>query len=202
MILEYVSDVELEKKLKSDRPVVVLYSLDQDVDLKMSRILGRIAAERHNEVHFCGVKLSGDPNHMKRHGIKFTPVIRMFVGSNPVSQTAGLQPRDVISQWIDSIINRPVEELKPLNHEEMQVKIVEGEWWEAIGSGVFAGIVLMFTKHHFEVVHILMVASVAIGFLIINENFRFSWEQKAFAIALMLIVGFFGDNVLQRMLAP
>ena len=105
MTIEYVSDLELKKKLESDRPVVVLYSLERDADLKMLRILGRIAEDRNDDAHFCAVKLSSHPERAEQHGVRAAPVVRLFVGGNPVAQIAGLQPRDAISREIDSVVN-------------------------------------------------------------------------------------------------
>ncbi|PKK81993.1 MAG: hypothetical protein CVT49_16055, partial [candidate division Zixibacteria bacterium HGW-Zixibacteria-1] len=116
---------------------------------------------------------------------------------NYVSIFLGEDQRDDIIREIDSVLSRPVEELQPLDKEELKVRVQGGEWGNAITSGIVAGIVLGFALQYFQGVLMLMVPAAAIGFFIFSSNFRFSWEQKALAIAIMLTVGFFGETFLR-----
>ena len=53
-----VSSSELDNMLTHDQPVVVLYSLENDADMKMARILGRIARDRGEAIQFALFKLN------------------------------------------------------------------------------------------------------------------------------------------------
>jgi hypothetical protein len=197
MAIEYISDMELDQKLGANRAVVVLYSFEQENDLKMSRILGRIQAERSDDVRFFAIKLDDEQKRAQRHGITVAPVVRVFVGGKPVAQTAGIQAREAISRQIDAVVNRPVEELTILSIKECEVRVTKGEWMNAVTSGLLAGVVFSVAIHYLQGVFVFMVPAIALGFFILNDNFRFSWEQKALAIGLMLVVGLFGGDFLR-----
>jgi len=197
MAVEYISDVDLDKKLESSRAVVVLYSFEREYDLKMLRILGRIATERTDGVGFYTVKLGEERNRAQRHGITVAPVVRIFVSGKPVAQIAGLQPREAISRQIDAVANRPIEELTVLTVKQCEVQVIKGEWMNAVASGIFAGVAFGVGIHYLEGVFRFAVPATAVGFFILNDNFRFSWPQKALAIGLMLVVGLYGGDFLR-----
>ena len=199
MSMEYLADSEFEKRvLGSKRLVVVLFSLERDADLKMSRIIGRIAGERGNEAEFLVVKLSESPGCAKRYGISVAPMVLLFAGGNAVGQLVGLHPKDVISQQINRVLARPVDELPILGVKEMKVRVgATGEWSMAVTSGLVVGAVFALALHYVRGVLAFMVLAFAIGLFILNDNFRFSWSQKVLAIGLMLAVGLFGPDFLK-----
>jgi hypothetical protein len=190
MAIEYISDAELEGALGSNRCVVVLYSFEGEYDLRTWRMLDRIANERNDDVRFYAVNLDGDKQRQRRHSVTAAPIVRIFMRGNPVAQMAGVHARDQVARRIDEIVNSRPEELSVLTEKESEVRVVKGEWTIAITSGILAGAVFRFALLHLSGVLVLMVPASAAGFLIFNDNFRFSWEQKATAIGLMLAVGF------------
>jgi hypothetical protein len=150
----------------------------------------RIANERNDDVRFYAVNLDGDKQRQRRHSVTAAPIVRIFMRGNPVAQMAGVHARDQVARRIDEIVNSRPEELSVLTEKESEVRVVKGEWTIAITSGILAGAVFRFALLHLSGVLVLMVPASAAGFLIFNDNFRFSWEQKATAIGLMLAVGF------------
>ena len=199
MSIEYVSDSEFEERvLGSKRPVVVLLTLESDLDQKMSRIIGRIAADRGDEAEFLAVKLSESPLLAERFGPSPTPRVLVFAGGNAVAQLVGVHARESICKEIDKVVSRPVDELPVLREEDLKVRVsAGGEWSNAVTSGLIAGVAFGFALHYLSGVLILMIPAFAVGLFILNDNFRFSWSQKLVAIALMLVVGLFGPDFLK-----
>ena len=196
--LECVADVDFATRvLGSKRLAVVLFSMEGVSDLKMSRIIGRIAPERGDNFEFFVAKLAECPTWAKRFGILATPVVLVFAGGNPVAQLVGLHPSDTVCSLLDRATSRPASELPVLGAKELgaRVNVADG-WGHAVTSGVIAGAVFGFALRKLGGPWVFIIPASAAGMFILNDNFRFSRGQKAFAIGLMLVVGLVGQEVL------
>jgi thioredoxin 1 len=199
MIIE-ITDSNFESEvLQTDKTVIVHFSLESEHDSKMIPILDELLHQYLESVKFGKIKMTEQPVTASKYGVSMAPTLLIFVYGKVVAQIVGAVPKDTIKIKLDTVIGKPSEELPELTLNELKkaYKQYNGDWNNAVFSGLVAGIVFAIARRNFQGAGSLIIPGLAMAFFIQNKNFRFSWLQKGLAIVIMFIIGMFNQEIIE-----
>jgi thioredoxin 1 len=193
-----ISDSNFEAEvLRFEKLVIVHFSLESEHDAKITPFLDELLLEYSESIKFCKIKMSDQPIVTARYGVIRAPTLLIFAFGKTVTQIVGAVSKETIKLKIDNVIGKSSEELTELSLIDLKkaYKQNEGDWGSALISGIFAGIIFAIARSNFTGAASLIVPGFALVFFIQNENLRFSWFQKAFAIGIMFIIGMYNKEL-------
>jgi len=188
--------------LQSDKTVIVHFSLESEYDIKIEPTLTELVIQ-YSSVKLCKIKMKEQPIMPSKYGVFLAPTLLIFSFGKVVAQIVGAAPKESINLKLDAIIGKPSDELTELTLPELikaykkSYKQDDGEWNQAVFSGLVAGIIFAIVRSNFQSAASLIVPGLAIAFFIQNKNFGFSWLQKALAMVIMLLIGVFNKEIVE-----
>jgi len=105
-MIKQIKDSEFEAEvINSDVPVLVDFWAEWCGPCRMlSPVLDQLSDEAQGKIKIVKVNIDDNPETPSQLGVRGIPTIMLFKGGNQLGVRVGLQPKNVILEWIDSLL--------------------------------------------------------------------------------------------------
>jgi thioredoxin 1 len=200
MLLSEITDSDFVfDVIQSKMPSVVHFSLESEFDAQMTEVLQELYKQFSCSVKFFTMKITEQPATSAEYGIIKAPTVLLFAKGKFVAFTVGAVSIEIVKAKIESVLGKSSDELPELSKKDLKKVYhqTEGDWGSAMISGIVAGVIFAFARSNFSGAASFIVPGFALFFFIQNNNFKFSWLQRVFAIVIMFTIGLYNRELLE-----